>query len=142
MFYTKEILELMDHEMYESLVNKLKTVLGAKQEKPRKAIFYLLHDAGFGGTTTARSVAWRMHKEYPTLILKHYEYGKIKPMIQNLYDNHSRKVVFLIADESSFSISELENLESEMGLVDRPFALLVVRRLGMSSRSNSGNTLG
>lgn len=140
LFYTKEILELMDHEMYESLVNKLKTVLGAKQEKPRKAIFYLLHDAGFGGTTTARSVAWRMHKEYPTLILKHYEYGKIKPMIQNLYDNHSRKGVFLIADESSFSISELENLESEMGLVDRPFALLVVRRLGMSSRSNSGNT--
>ena len=140
LFYTKKILELMDHEIYKIMINKIKTVLGAKQENPRQAIFYLLHDAGFGGTTTAKSIAWKMHKEYPTLILKHYEYGKIKPLIQNLYDNHSRKGVFLIADESSFSISELENLENEMGLVDRPYALLVVRRLGPGMRGKAQNT--
>lgn len=130
LFYTKDILKLMEREVEDDLVNRLKTVLGAKQDQPRKAIFYLLHDAGFGGTTAAKGIAWRMHKEYPTLILKSYEYGKIRPLIQNLYDNHSKKGILVLADESHFSISELENLEREMGLVDRPFALLIVRRLG------------
>lgn len=130
LFYTKDILKLMEQEVEEDLVNRLKTALGAKQDQPRKAIFYLLHDAGFGGTTAAKGIAWRMHKEYPTLILQCYEYGKIKPLIQNLYDNHSRKGILVLADENRFSISELENLEREMGLVDRPFALLIVRRSG------------
>lgn len=129
LFYAKDILKLMEQEVEDDLVNKLKTVLGAKQDQPRKAIFYLFHDAGFGGTTAAKGIAWRMHKEYPTLILKSYEYGRIRPLIQNLYDNHSKKGILVLADESHFSISELENLEREMGLVDRPFALLIVRRL-------------
>lgn len=40
-----------------------------------------------------------------------------------------KREYYVLADESHFSISELENLEQEMGLVDRPFALLIVRRL-------------
>lgn len=118
----------MESDIEDDLIHKLKTALGAKQEQPRNAIFYLFHDAGFGGSTVARGIAWKMHLDHPTLILKNYEYGKIKPLIQNLYDNHSRKGIFLIADESNFSISDLENLEREMEFVDRPFALLIIRR--------------
>lgn len=137
LFYTKEVLDLMEQEKTEELIKRLKTVMGSKQEQQRNAIFYLLHSAGFGGTTTAKAIAWRMHKECPTLILKNYEYGKIKPLIENLYDNHSRKGILIIADESRFSIGDLENLEREMGFVDRPFALLVVKRIvGRSTRSS------
>ena len=137
LFYAKDILKVMENDAEDDLVSRLKTVLGAKQEQSRKAIFYLLHDAGFGGTTVAKGIAWRMHKDYPTLILKNYEYGKIRPLIQNLYDNHSKKGILLLADESRFSISELENLEQEMGFVDRPFALLIVKRLGSGKTGNS-----
>lgn len=141
LFYSKEILELMEQEVVDDFINKLKTVLGAKQDYPRKAIFYLLHNAGFGGTTAAKGIAWRMHKDCPTLILKNYEYGKIRPLVQSLYDNHSKKGILILADESRFSTSELENLEQEMGLVDRPFALLVVRRLVSGKNgSSSKNT--
>lgn len=129
LFYTKSVLELMDPEATEDLINKLRTTLGAKQDHSHKAIFYLLHTAGFGGTTMAKAIAWKMHREWPTLILKNYEYGKIRPLIRNLYDNHSRKGIFVIADESRFSVSDLASLEQEMGFVDRPFALLVVKRL-------------
>lgn len=139
LFYSKDVLSIMENDIEEDLIHKLKTALGAKQEQPRNAVFYLLHDAGFGGSTVARGIAWRMHLDHPTLILKNYEYGKIKPLIQNLYDNHSRKGIFLIADESYFSISDLENLEREMGLVDRPFALLIVRRTGGMSKNNLKN---
>lgn len=128
LFYTKEILDVLDEDEISDLVNRIKTVLGAKQERPQDAVFYLLHKAGFGGTTAAKGIAWKMHLEHPTLILKNYEYGKIKPLIQNLYDNHSRKGILVIADENRFSISELESLQREMGLLDRPFALLIIRR--------------
>lgn len=138
LFYTKSILELIDPEVMEDLMNKLRTVLGAKQDYPRKAIFYLLHIAGFGGTTMAKMIAWKMHQEWPTVILKNYEYGKIRTLIQNLYDNHSRKGIFIIADESRFLASDLESLEQEMGFVDRPFALLIVKRL-MGKGKNSKN---
>lgn len=140
LFYAKDIMELMEEEVVDDLVNRLKTVMGAKQEQSRNAIFYLLHVAGFGGTTAAKAIAWRMHKECPTLILKNYEYGKIKVLIQNLYDNHSRKGILVIADESRFSISDIENLEREMELVDRPFALLVVKRLEGNGGIKSKNT--
>lgn len=129
LFYSKDILNLVECEVEDELIHKLKTVLGAKQEQPRNAVFYFLHEAGYGGTTAAKGIAWKMHKDHPTLLLKSYEYGKIKPLIQNLYDNHTRKGILIVADESRFSVSDLENLEREICLVDRPFALLVVKRL-------------
>lgn len=141
LFYAKDILDLMEYQKIEDLVNRLKTVLGAKQELSCNAIFYLLHSAGFGGTTVARAIAWRMHKECPTLILKNYEYGKIKPLIESLYDNHARKGILIIADESCLSISDLGNLEREMERVDRPFALLVVKRIAGRSAGSSKNTI-
>lgn len=129
LFYGKDVLNLLEADYFENKINQLKTTLGVKQNNARDAVFYLLHQAGFGGTTVARNIAWKLHNEYPTLILKNYELGKIKPLIQNLYDNHSRKGILVIADESRFSISDLENLENEMCSVDRPFALLIVRRM-------------
>ncbi len=140
LFYTKDILDLLGSEAAENLTGKLKTALGAKKKQPKDAIFYLLHSAGFGGTTAARAIAWRLHRECPTLILKSYEYGKIKPLIQNLYDNHSRKGILIIADENRFSISDLEKLEWEIGNVDRPFALLIVKRLSGKNGNDLKNT--
>lgn len=140
LFYAKEILDVLDKDIINDLMNRMKMVLGAKQERPQDAVFYLLHNAGFGGTTTAKGIAWKMHMEHPTLILKNYEYGKIKPLIQNLYDNHSRKGILVIADEDRFSIGELESIQREMGFVDRPFALLIVRRLVGKSEDNSKRT--
>jgi len=139
LFYTKDILQVMEQDVLDDLINRMKTALGAKQEQHRNAIFYLLHEAGFGGTTVAKGIAWKMHFEHPTLILKNYVYGKIKPLVQNLYDNHARKGILIIADESRFSITDLENLEKEMGTVDRPFALLVVKRLAGKITGKSKN---
>ncbi len=139
LFQRKDILETIKSETKDYIIHTLKTMLRAKQEEPRDAVFYFLHEAGYGGTTAAKGIAWKMHKDYPTLLLKNYEYGKIKPLIQNLYDNHSRKGILVIADESRFSASDLESLEHEMCLVDRPFALLIVRRVGEKDRSNIRN---
>lgn len=142
LFYAKDILNLFDDEYFEDRLNQIRTVLGVKQENPRNAIFYLLHQAGFGGTTMSRYIAWRLHNDYPVLVLKNYEYGKIKPIVQNLYDVHSRKGVLVIADESNFTISDLENLEREMYGVDRAFALLIVKRMRNNKESlNSKRTI-
>ncbi|MEJ7823495.1 MAG: hypothetical protein WKF85_14315 [Chitinophagaceae bacterium] len=36
----------------------------------------LVHEAGAGGTTVARSIAYRLHNDYPTIILRKYELKK------------------------------------------------------------------
>ena len=56
---------------------------------------HLVHEAGFGGSTVARRIAWEIHNDYPTLILKKYREIKVKESIIMLHEK-TRKTIFVI----------------------------------------------
>lgn len=95
-------------------------------EKGRGKVF-LFHEAGFGGTTIARRIAWEFHNDYPTLILKKYKETKVRELLISLHQK-TRKVIFVIMEApQSVSMDEIDTLYKSIPQA-RPIVLLIVKR--------------
>lgn len=92
----------------------------------------LVHEAGFGGTTVARRIAWEIHNDYPTLILKKYRDVKIRESLIMLHEK-TRKTIFLIMEvPQAITLDEVDSLYKSIPQA-RPIVFLVVKR----GKSNS-----
>lgn len=88
---------------------------------------HLVHEAGFGGTTVARRIAWEIHNDYPTLILKKYRDLKIKESLIMLHEK-TRKTIFVIMEApQSITLDEVDTLYKSIPQ-ERPIVFLIVRR--------------
>lgn len=88
---------------------------------------YLVHDAGFGGTTVARRIAWEIHNDYPTLILKKYREGKVRELLTILHQK-TRKTIFVVMEvPQAISMDEVDTLYKSIPQV-RPIVFLIVKR--------------
>jgi hypothetical protein len=87
----------------------------------------LVHDAGFGGTTIARRIAWYFHDDYPTLLLKNYKDTKVRELLVNLHQK-TRKTIFLILEvPQTITLDEVDNLYKSIPQA-RPVVFLIVKR--------------
>jgi cold shock CspA family protein len=92
----------------------------------------LVHEAGFGGTTVSRRIAWEIHNDYPTLILKKYRDLKIKESLIMLHEK-TRKTIFVIMEvPQAITTDEVDSLYRSIPQA-RPIVFLVVKR----GKSNS-----
>lgn len=92
----------------------------------------LVHEAGFGGTTVARRIAWEIHNDYPTLILKKYRDVKIRESLIMLHEK-TRKTIFVIMEvPQAITLDEVDSLYKSIPQA-RPIVFLVVKR----GKSNS-----
>lgn len=88
---------------------------------------YLVHEAGFGGTTVARRIAWELHNDYPTLILKKYKDVKVKESLIMLHEK-TRKTIFVIMEvPQAITLDEVDSLFRSIPQT-RPVILLIVKR--------------
>lgn len=119
---------LKEGKKVERTLNSIRTLLGTKQDDhPQKRLFFLCHQPGIGGTTFARQLAWKLHRDHAVLVVKHYEPGEITNLVQNLYDNIlGKNGVVLLADET---LSRLKDLCNEVCRIDRRCILIVSCRL-------------
>lgn len=87
----------------------------------------LVHEAGFGGTTIARRIAWEIHNDYPTLILKKYRDLKIKESLIMLHEK-TRKTIFVIMEvPQTITLDEVDVLYKSIPQA-RPVVFLIVKR--------------
>jgi hypothetical protein len=102
-------------------------------ENGRGKIF-LQHDAGYGGTTLARRIAWELRNDYPVLILKKYRDNKVKEKIIDLHQR-TRKTIFVVMEvPQSITLDEVDSLYKSIPL-SRPVVFLIVKR-GRPSSAN------
>lgn len=102
---------------------------------------YLVHEAGFGGTTVARRIAWEIHNDYPTLILKKYRDVKIKESLIMLHEK-TRKTIFVIMEApQTITLDEVDSLFKLIPQT-RPIVFLVVKRGKSSSNELSVSDWG
>lgn len=87
----------------------------------------LIHEAGFGGTTLARRLAWEVHNDYPTLILKKYKENKVRERIVDLHQR-TRKTIFVVMEvPQTITLDEVDSLYRSIPQT-RPVVFLIVRR--------------
>jgi len=95
----------------------------------------LLHDAGFGGTTVSRRIAWHFHEEYPTLILKKYRDVKVKELLTTLHQK-TRKTIFVVLEvPKAITLDDVDNLYQSISQA-RPIVFLIVKRGKPKSESD------
>lgn len=87
----------------------------------------LIHEAGFGGSTVARRIAWEIHNDYPTLILKKYRDVKVKESLIMLHEK-TRKSIFVIMEvPQTITLDEVDSLYKSIPQT-RPIVFLIVKR--------------
>lgn len=97
----------------------------------------LVHEAGFGGSTVARRIAWEIHNDYPTLVLKKYKGDIVKSSIIKLHEK-TRKTIFVVMEvPQSITLDEVDSLYKSIPQ-PRPVIFLVVKR---GKPSTNGNEL-
>lgn len=124
-FFYDQVVNIYDDDAFIKNVHKIRTLLGGIPEVLRNKIIYINHSPGIGGTTLLRQFAWEFHLDYPVLVLKKYERSKVKEIIRQLYDLHSRKGILIVADEGQLTSDELDSLEREVISSDRACVLLI-----------------
>ena len=119
-----EALELSDK--VDIFIDKIKKSMGLSQNDPSKQIFFVKHASGQGGTTLARQIAWKLHKQYPVLELKHSPQIDFQQLLQRFYDRVIDSTPFVIlCDDASTYLNELISLISG---VQRRFSLIISAR--------------
>lgn len=116
-----EALELSDR--VDIFIDEIKKSMGISQNDSTKQIFFIKHASGQGGTTLARQIAWKLHKQYPVLELKHYPQNDFQQLLQRFYDRVIDSTPFVIlCDDASTYLNELISLVSG---VQRRFSLII-----------------
>lgn len=104
------------------IIDKIKLDM---QERGRllKKVYY---EAGIGGTTLLRRIAWQLRKTYPTLILEKVNIQTAKN-IQKIYDlTHNPIMIF--ADNNLITLEEVQNLQIELKKMGFAFVICYFER--------------
>ena len=118
---------------------ELKTVL-RDIRKDRKGIYYIKHDPGVGGTTFARRLAWELHDENPTVIIKDYRDGnKVFKKLEKIHKK-TRERIYIIANvPQAISVDGLKELKSRLESTSWPHLIIAIGR-DLSTKENSSLT--
>lgn len=96
--------------------------------KNGKGKIELIHEAGYGGTTIARRIAWETHNDYPTLILKEFRGQTTVSELIRLYDRTKRTIFVIIEVPQVMNLDDVENFYRAVIGRTRPVVFLIVRR--------------
>ncbi len=98
-------------------------------EGSRAAYKYnLFHSPGAGGTTLARTIAFKLHTSFPTVILKSYQKTETAIRISDLSDI-TQKPVLIITEAFEVNEDEQDRLLSELASKRRHVVLVAVRQV-------------
>lgn len=96
-------------------------------EDGRTTRINLFHRPGAGGTTVGRRVAWELHDEFPSGLLKRTSPIETAERVARVYELTERPML-LIADGSDIAERELDDLAEYLGARRTPVVLVQVRR--------------
>lgn len=90
-------------------------------------IVYLTHEAGFGGTTIARRIAWEIHEDNPTLIMTKFHERKTREILIQLHEKTRKTILIIMEAPQVIALDDVNNLYASISQ-SRPVVFLVVRR--------------
>ena len=97
----------------------------------------LWHWPGGGGSTVARRVAWNLHNQYPTVLVRRVVPEPLADRIRYLFEL-TRKPVLVLVEDSATNHNDLDGVYDRLRSGNVPSALLIIgRRTTASTQSGS-----
>lgn len=109
-------------------LDNLQKRLVAELEKNKRSEIELVHDAGAGGTTIARRLAYNISVDYPTIILRKYEAKKTIAGLRIIYDKYLKSSLPLLIILESFEVRDSSLLYKDLAQAYKNGVLLIVKR--------------
>lgn len=123
-------------KIQDALKNKIKDRIQLRQSSK----FMLYHDAGAGGTTLARRLAYDLRKEYPVVLLNKYIKGVTEEKL-HLFYNRVKTPVLAIVEASKVNITTIDALIRNCNSNKARFLFVIVERhnkkVGLSDQQNN-----
>src|SRR6266536_64420 len=89
--------------------------------------FRLYHWPGAGGTTVARRLAWELHRQFPTVLLRRITPGETIGRFRMLF-NETEQSIFAVAEGAEVTPDHLEKLYTEVRAENIPVVFLIISR--------------
>jgi len=117
---------------YDGLSKRLRIEL----ERGKTKEIELIHEAGAGGTTVARRLAFDFCDSFPTVVLKQYEPKKTIAGLRIIYDQYINSSLPLLIILELYELKSSSQLYRDLGNVSKNAVILIVKRGGISNASN------
>nr|WP_067062216.1 hypothetical protein [Mucilaginibacter sp. L294] len=109
-------------------LDNLQKRLNAELEKNKRTEIELIHEAGAGGTTIARRLAYNISLNFPTIILRKYEAKKTIAGLRIIYDKYIKSSLPLLIILESFEVRESNVLYKDLAQAHKNAVILIVKR--------------
>lgn len=123
-------------KIQDALKNKIKDRIQLRQSSK----FLLYHDAGAGGTTLSRRLAYDLRKEYPVVLLNKYIKGVTEEKL-HLFYNRVKIPVLAIVEASKVNITTIDALIRNCNSNKARFLFVIVERhnkkIGLFDQQNN-----
>jgi len=102
--------------------------LSSKLQENKLEEIQLIHEAGAGGTTLARRIAYNFSTEYPTVILKSYKHKKTIDALRIIYDQYTKGSISVLIVMESFEVKDSNLLYRDLSNAKKNAVILIVSR--------------
>lgn len=119
-----------------SLENIQKRLLNKLKENKLDEV-HLVHEAGAGGTTLARRIAYNFSSLYPTIILRQYHHRKTIEAIRIIYDQYTKGSLPLLIIAESFEVRDNHLLYRDLSSAKKNAVLFIINRGSINIASNA-----
>lgn len=109
--------------------------MDAEIRKGRSSIM-IVHEPGFGGSTLARQIAYSYKEDYPVLIMKRYNFSKVKDLLNLVHDLTKKTILIFMEIPSIITMEEMNNLIEKTNR-SRPYIFIGIRRGKYKQGSNN-----
>lgn len=116
----------------ESIQKRLDTKL---QENKLEEI-HLIHEAGAGGTTLARRLAYNFSSNFPTVILKSYKHKKTIDALRIIYDQYTKGTLPILIIIETFEVKDSNLLYRDLSNAKKNAVILIISRGVISKAIN------
>lgn len=109
--------DLLDNEEYviqQTNESMIKDEINKGILENKRSIYVIDYQAGVGGTTFLRRLAFQFHKQYPTVIMTRYIEATTLEYLLEIY-RQSFKAIIIFVDSNDISYNEILKLQEEMG---------------------------
>ena len=89
---------------------------------------------GYGGTTMLRRMAWDLHKEYPTLIVRHYDASCVQLLLYLRSKLEEGTPLILLIDNNDMSENDAKSLHDDLGINSVTSAIIYFKRRDRGSK--------
>lgn len=118
-----------------SLESIQKRLISKLQENKLEEV-HLIHEAGAGGTTLARRVAYNFSTDYPTIILKSYKHKKTIDALRIIYDQYTKGSLPILIIIETFEVKDSNLLYRDLSNAKKNAVILIISRGAISKAPN------